>query len=147
MQERRSGALTLLQNSGVAALDAASFCGPVYESLHVLAVFPGEMEKLARRHVRRFFSEKRLKAPSNIRTLPRFQAVALGRVPVIVQRLKHFPEFLTYCHRLGFASNLCNCLATAQGRRKRWRREVAATGGRPLLTSRQFRRLSYNFLL
>lgn len=90
----------------MAALDAAALVGPVDETLHVLAVFPGEMKKFAWSHVRRFFSEECFKPPAYVRTLPGFQAIAAGRVPVVVQGPKHFLEFLTYCHRLGFASSL-----------------------------------------
>ena len=117
-RNRMSGALALPQNSGVAALDAAAFGGPVDETLHVLAVLPCEMKKLARRQVRRFFSEKRLKAPAYVRTLPGLQAITAGRGPVVAQRSKHFLVFLTYGRRLGFASSICHCLATALGRRK-----------------------------
>lgn len=77
-------------SSGVApALDAASFCRPVHEPLHVLAVFPRQVEELARGHVIRFFSKKRFKPPAHIGALPRFQSIASGRIPVVPERLKH----------------------------------------------------------
>lgn len=74
----------------MAALDAAALGGPVYEMLHLLAVFPEEMKKLAGRQVRRFFSQKGLEAPTQVGTFPRLQAIALGRGPVVAQRFKHF---------------------------------------------------------
>src|SRR5579864_432449 len=42
--------------SGVTALEAAPFGGPIYKPLHVIAVFPGEVKKLARREIVCFFS-------------------------------------------------------------------------------------------
>src|SRR5713226_9695128 len=76
--------------SGVAAaLEAASFRGPVYKPLHVFAVFPGQLKKFARGQVVRFFSKKRLKPPPHIRTIPWFQPIAPGRIPVVAQCLKH----------------------------------------------------------
>jgi len=72
------------------ALEAAAFGGPIHKPLHVIAVFPGEVKKLASRQIVRFLSEKGLKPPPHVRTFPRFQAVAPGRVPVVTQSLKHF---------------------------------------------------------
>lgn len=80
-----------LTSSGVAAvLVAAALGGPVHETLHVFAVFPCEVKKLARRHVCRFFSQKGFKPPAHVGTFPRFQSVAPSSVPVVTQRLKHF---------------------------------------------------------
>src|SRR5215472_16120249 len=73
--------------SGVVALDAAAFGGPVYEALHVFAVFPGEMKEFAGRHIGSFFSEKGFEAPAQVRALPRLQTIASGRVPVVGQCL------------------------------------------------------------
>lgn len=71
-------------------LAAAPFRGPVDKPLHVFAVLPGETEKLACGQVGRFFSKKRLKTPTHVRTLPRPQAITSSGVPVVAQRLKHF---------------------------------------------------------
>ena len=73
----------------VPVLEAAPFRGPVDKPLQVFAVFPGEMEKLARRQVGRFLSKKRLKPPAYVRTLPRLQAITARGVPIVAQRLKH----------------------------------------------------------
>jgi hypothetical protein len=74
----------------VMALEAAPLRGPVDKALHVFAVFPGEMKKLARGQVRRLLSKKRLKSPAHVGTLPWLQAVTPCRIPVVTQRLKHF---------------------------------------------------------
>lgn len=76
----------------VPVLEAAPLRGPVDKPLHVFAVFPGEMEKLARGQVGRFFSKKRLKTPAHVRTFPRLQAITSGGVPIVAQRPKHFPS-------------------------------------------------------
>ncbi len=89
--------VTLARFSDVApALDAAAFRGPVHKPLHVFAVFPGKVKKLSRSHVCRFFSEKRLKPPMQVRTFPRFPSIAPGSMPVVPKRFKHF--FLRYCN-------------------------------------------------
>src|SRR5215469_14652387 len=71
-------------------LEAAPFRGPVDKPLHVFAMVPHEMEKLARGQVGSFFSKKRLKTPAHVRTFPRLQAITSSRVPVVAQRSKHF---------------------------------------------------------
>ena len=77
-------------SSMVPVLDAAPFRGPIDKPLHVFAVFPGEMEEFARGQVGRFFTQKRLKPPAQVRTLPRFPSITSGGVPVGTERLKHF---------------------------------------------------------
>src|SRR6266481_6342483 len=80
-----------MQLSGVAAaLEALSLRGPIHEPLHMVAVFPGEVKKLASRQIGRFFSKERFKAPADVRTLPRPESIAPGCVPVILHCLEHF---------------------------------------------------------
>jgi hypothetical protein len=76
-------------SSMVPVLDAAPFRGPIDKPLQVFAVFPGELEKLARGQVDRFFTQKRLKPPAHVRTLPRLPSITSGGVPVVTERLKH----------------------------------------------------------
>src|SRR5215472_18054356 len=81
--------MLLRKLSVAAALEAAAFGGPVHEPLHVFAVFPGQVEELAWSQIGRFFSKKSLKPPAHVGTLPRFQPVTAGCIPVILQRLEH----------------------------------------------------------
>src|SRR5215469_5234551 len=74
----------------VPVLNAAPLRGPVDKPLHVFAVVPGKMEKLARGQVGSFFSKERLKTPAHVRTFPGLQAITSSRVPVVAQRPKHF---------------------------------------------------------
>jgi hypothetical protein len=71
------------------ALEAMSFRSPVYEPLHVGAVLPGEVEELAGGHIGRLFPKKSFKAPTQVGTLPWFEAVASRCIPVILNRLEH----------------------------------------------------------
>ena len=72
------------------ALEALSFRGPIHKPFHVVAVFPSEVNELAGRQIRGFFSEERLKAPADVGTLPRFESITPSRVPVILHGLEHF---------------------------------------------------------
>jgi hypothetical protein len=77
--------------SGVAAaLEALSLRGPIHKPLHVVAVLPGEVKKLASRQVGGFFSKERLKTPANVWTFPRPESIAPSRVPVVLHGLEHF---------------------------------------------------------
>jgi hypothetical protein len=49
--------------SGVPALHATPFGGPIRKPLQLVAVFPSQLKKFGRGHVRRFFAKKRLKPP------------------------------------------------------------------------------------
>lgn len=73
----------------VPVLDAAPFRGPIDKPLEVFAVFPGELEKLARGQVGRFSTQKRFKPPAHVRTVPRLPSITSGGVPVVTKRLKH----------------------------------------------------------
>jgi hypothetical protein len=48
------------------------------------------MKKLTRGQISGFFSKKRLKAPADVRTLPRPETIALCRIPVVMHGLEHF---------------------------------------------------------
>ena len=76
-------------SSMVPLLDAAPFRGPIGKPLQVFAVFPGELEKLARGQVGRFSTQKRFKPPAHVRTGPRHPSITSGGVPVVTERLKH----------------------------------------------------------
>jgi hypothetical protein len=77
--------------SGVAAaLEALAFGGPIDEALHVVAVLPGQVEKLAGGQIGRFFAEEGLKTPTDIGTLPRTETITASRIPVILHCLEHF---------------------------------------------------------
>src|SRR6266849_2439479 len=71
-------------------LVAAPLRRPIHEAFHIVAVLPGKVEKLAGRQVGGLFAQESLKAPTNVRTLPRVKPVAPRCVPVIVKCLEHF---------------------------------------------------------
>jgi hypothetical protein len=50
-------------SSGVPALHAAAFGGPVRKALKLVAVFPRQLKKFPGGHVSPFFAKKRLKPP------------------------------------------------------------------------------------
>jgi hypothetical protein len=78
-------------DSGVAAaLVALPFRGPIDKAFHVVAVLPGEVEKLSGRQIGGFFPEEGLKAPADIGALPRTKSITASGIPVILQRLEHF---------------------------------------------------------
>src|SRR5260370_15947758 len=77
--------------SGVAAtLEAAAFRGPVHEAFHVVAILPGEMEKLAGGQVGGFFSQERFEPPPHIGAFPRLESIAPSCIPVVPKCLEHF---------------------------------------------------------
>jgi hypothetical protein len=73
-----------------AALEALSFGGPVDEAFHVVAVLPGEVEKLAGGQIGRFLTEKRFKTPADIGTFPRVESITTSCIPIILPCLEHF---------------------------------------------------------
>src|SRR5580704_9122672 len=75
--------------SGVPALNAAAFGGPVGEPLQLIAVFPCQLKKFCGGHVRRFFSQKSFKPPLQVGAVPRSQPVTPSRNPVKLKRLPH----------------------------------------------------------
>jgi hypothetical protein len=77
-------------DSGVApALEPASLRGPVHEAFHMVAVFPGKMKELAGRQIGALFAEERFKPPAQVGAFPWIEAIAPGRIPVIVKCLEH----------------------------------------------------------
>jgi len=77
-------------DSGVApALEPASLRGPVHEAFHMVAVFPGKMKELAWRQIGALFAEKRFKPPAQVGAFPWIEAIAPGRIPVIMKCLEH----------------------------------------------------------
>jgi len=73
-----------------AALEALPLRGPIHKTFHVVAVFPGEVKKLAGRQIGSFSAEESLKAPSNVGALPGIESITAGRIPVVLQCLEHF---------------------------------------------------------
>src|SRR5882672_1623671 len=63
--------------------------GPVYETAQPVSIFPGQPEKLRRRHVVCLFAQKRFESPPQVRALPWLEAVAPCDNPIVVQRSKH----------------------------------------------------------
>src|SRR5712664_2106926 len=79
-----------VRNSSVAtALEPLPFRGPIHKAFHVVAILPGKVKELARSQIGSFFSEERLKAPANVRTLPGVESVAASCIPVILHCLEH----------------------------------------------------------
>jgi len=72
------------------ALKTLSFRGPIHKPFHVVAVLPGKMKELAGGQIGGFVPEKRLKPPTDIRTLPRIESIAPSRIPVVLHCLEHF---------------------------------------------------------
>jgi hypothetical protein len=73
-----------------AALEALPLRGPIHKALHVVTILPGQVKKFPGGHVGGLFSEESLKAPTDVRTLPRFEAITASSVPVILNCLEHF---------------------------------------------------------
>ena len=73
-----------------AALEALSLRGPIHKAFHVVAVFPGEMKKLAGGHVGGFLAKEGLKPPADVWALPWFKPIAPSCIPVVLQCLEHF---------------------------------------------------------
>ena len=72
-----------------AALDAAAFVGPVEETFELGAVFPGQFEEFGGGHIGGFGAEEGFKAPTEIGAVPGIEAIALGRQPVVAEKLPH----------------------------------------------------------
>jgi hypothetical protein len=70
-------------------LESLPFRSPVHEPVHMFAIFPGKVKKLAGRQVGRFLAEKGLEAPAHIGTFPGIQPVTSRGIPVVLQCLKH----------------------------------------------------------
>lgn len=66
-----------------ASLDPPPFGSPIHKTHHVRAVFPGKPQEFSRIQIIRFRAKKRLKPPSQVRALPRFEAIPASNVPVV----------------------------------------------------------------
>ncbi len=74
---------------GVAALDAAALCGPIDESLELVAVAPTELEEFSGVEIRGFLTKKGFQAPLDIGATPRCEAIAARGNPIITERSNH----------------------------------------------------------
>jgi hypothetical protein len=73
----------------LAALDLAALVGPVEEVLQLIAIFPAQFEELSRGQVSGFGAKVGLEAPAEIGAVPGIEAIALGRQPVVAEKLPH----------------------------------------------------------
>jgi hypothetical protein len=87
--DRKSDAGAPHSTLAFAALDVAAFGGPIEEAFHLVAVFPAQFEELGCGHVGGFGAEVGFEAPAKIGTIPGVEAVALGRQPVVAEKLPH----------------------------------------------------------
>ena len=72
-----------------AALDSAALVGPIKETFQLLAVFPAQFEELGGGHVGGFGTKEGFKPPAKIGAVPGIEAIALGRQPVVAEKLPH----------------------------------------------------------
>jgi predicted ABC-class ATPase len=99
--------------AGGAALRASPLRRPVDETSHLRAIFPKQAEEFLRSKLRRFRPKKRLKAPLQVRTLPRSQAITACHNPVIPQGFEHLAkEIEPALGIVGFIlqTSVCACL-------------------------------------
>lgn len=73
----------------MAALDAAALCGPIDESLQLVAMAPAELEEFSGVEVRGFLTQKGFEAPLDIGAAPRCEAIAARGNPIITDRSNH----------------------------------------------------------
>lgn len=78
--------------AGGAALRASPLRRPIDEAPHLRAIFPEKTKEFLRTKLRRFRPKKRLKAPLQVRTLPRSQAITSCHNPVIPQGFEHLAK-------------------------------------------------------
>jgi hypothetical protein len=78
--------------AGGAALRASPLRRPVDEAPHLRAIFPEKTKEFLRSKLRRFRPKKRLKAPLQVRTLPRSQPITACHNPVIPQGFEHLAK-------------------------------------------------------
>ena len=74
-------------------LNAAALRGPVSKILHLVAILPEDFQKLRGVGAFRFFAQKSFKAPAEIGTVPRMQAIAAGCNPIISKSVQHREEW------------------------------------------------------
>ena len=70
-------------------LNPAPFRGPIHEIHHIGPVLPGKVQEFSSVQICGFFTQKSLKPPPQVGTLPRVQAIPTSNVPVVLQCLKH----------------------------------------------------------
>lgn len=82
-------------------LHSASFRCPVRKTLHLKPVLPGQFSELPCVEMFRFFAQKRLKPPAEVRTVPRMKSVATRGNPVINECVPHrsFDSLARSAHR------------------------------------------------
>jgi len=73
-------------------LNAAALRGPVNKILHLVAILPEDFQKLRGVGAFRFLAQKGFKAPAEIGTVPRMQAIAAGCNPIISKSVQHREE-------------------------------------------------------
>src|SRR6266403_4443566 len=78
-----------MSNLNPAALEPAALSGPINEALHLIAVFPHQMEEFGRIESGGFGSEKCLEPPAEVGASPRIQAITASDNPVVTQHLTH----------------------------------------------------------
>jgi hypothetical protein len=71
------------------ALKSASLRCPIHEAFHMVTVFPSKMKELAGSQIGALFAEEGFKPPPQVGAFPWIEAIAPGRIPVIVKRLEH----------------------------------------------------------
>src|SRR5882762_1587638 len=76
-------------NLNAAALESPALSGPINEALHLIAVFPHEMEEFGRIESGGFGSEKGLEPPAEVRASPGIQAITASDNPVVTKHLPH----------------------------------------------------------
>src|SRR5271168_5250310 len=83
----------------VPALLLPALFGPVEETLHLIPIFPTQSKELSGGHLRGLRTEKGLKAPLKVGTVPRMEAEALRSNPIIPQHLDHSGDPPVFCVR------------------------------------------------
>ena len=76
-------------NLNAAALESAALSSPINEPLHLVAIFPHQMEELGGIESGGFGSEKGLEPPAEIRAIPGIQAITASYDPVVIEHLPH----------------------------------------------------------
>ena len=71
------------------ALESAALGCPINEALHLIAVFPHEMEELGCIESSSFGSEKGLEPPAGVWAIPGIQTITASYDPVVTEHLPH----------------------------------------------------------
>src|SRR6267154_792031 len=72
-----------------AALESAALGGPINEALHLIAVFPHQMEEFGCIESGGSGSEKGLEPPAEVRAIPGVQTITASYDPVVSEHLPH----------------------------------------------------------